>query len=83
MNEQEAILWSLLQSSQEEAEKRGNFENIPGCVHMHALLLSQAALFILMFMLGEQTTASSEAGNDSENRQFFGITSRGSCWIKT
>ena len=66
-----------------QTEQRGNFENIPDCVCMHALLLSQAALFVLMFILGEQTTASSEAGNYGENRQFFGITSHGSCRIKT
>lgn len=66
-----------------QTEQRGNVENIPDCACMHALFLSQAALFVLMFILGEQTTASSEAGSDGENRQFFAITSHGSWWIKT
>lgn len=59
-----------------QTEQRGNVENIPDCACMHALFLSQAALFVLMFILGEQTTASSEAGSDGENRQFFAITSQ-------
>jgi len=66
-----------------QTEQRDNFENIPDCICMHSLLLSQAALFVLLFILGQLTTASSEAGNDGENRQFFGITSQFSCRIKT
>lgn len=50
---------------------------------MCTLFLSLAALFILVFILGEQTTASSEAGNDGENRQFLGITSHSSYRVKT
>ena len=83
MNKKQFSGVSSRAQARKQTEQRGNFENIPDCACMHALLLSQAALFVLMFILGEQTTASSEAGNDGENRQFFGITSHGSCQIKT
>lgn len=66
-----------------QTEQCGNLENINDCVYMHTLFLFLVALFVLVFILREQTTASSEAGNDGEHRQFFGITLQGNSWVKT
>lgn len=83
MNKKQFSGVSFRAHGRQQTEQRGNSENIPDCICMHGLLLSQTALLVLPFIHGEQTTASSKVEDDGENRQFSWTTSHGSNQIKT